>query len=373
MAEQSLPGGRIPAPPGTRMAPQNSPLVILVAIGLVVVTLAVLIGFAKRSSELAPDYLSEVVLYALSAACLIMLLALGFLLARNVIKLIVERRRAVPFARFRAKLVAALVGMTLIPSVLVFIVGSEVIRSSAERWFSAPIDDVLTSANAIARSVYQEQQQVVEERAGRLAALLAQVDLDVTDEATIREARRGRGGCWWSGRHRCVPGHGRRHGGYHHQPVRRGGRRVVAARLLADIGRHAGCRHRGGQRQNGRRRAAGRWCGVAARCRRHPSDRRRPGRGGGGGQQRPVRRPDPACQADQRGLRGLQPVARADAPGGRRLPVVLPDDDLDDLDRRDLARHLCREADRPSGAVAGRRGPTHWNRAPRSSDRAGVV
>ena len=187
MAEQSLPGGRIPAPPGTRMAPQNSPLVILVAIGLVVVTLAVLIGFAKRSSELAPDYLSEVVLYALSAACLIMLLALGFLLARNVIKLIVERRRAVPFARFRAKLVAALVGMTLIPSVLVLIVGSEVIRSSTERWFSAPIDDVLTSANAIARSVYQEQQQVVEERAGRLAALLAQVDLDVTDEATIRE------------------------------------------------------------------------------------------------------------------------------------------------------------------------------------------
>ena len=80
--------------------------------------------------------------------------ALGSLIARNVITLIVERRRAVPFARFRTKLVAALVGMTLIPSVLVLIVGSEVIRNSAERWFSAPIDDVLTSARAIARSVY---------------------------------------------------------------------------------------------------------------------------------------------------------------------------------------------------------------------------
>ncbi|HJN46438.1 MAG: hypothetical protein CL477_09680 [Acidobacteria bacterium] len=190
MVEQSLPGGRTSGQSSarrstpTRPGPQDSPRVILVAIGLVGVTLVVLIGFAERSSELAPDYLSEVVLYALSAACLIMLLALGFLLARNIIKLIVERRRAVPFARFRAKLVAALVGMTLIPSVLVLIVGSEVIRSSAERWFSAPIDDVLTSANAIARNVYQEQQRAVEERAARLAGRLSATDLD---ETTVRQ------------------------------------------------------------------------------------------------------------------------------------------------------------------------------------------
>ena len=192
MAEHSPSGGRTSAhagtrrPVGARRAPQNSPVVILVAIALVVVTLAGLIRLARRSSELTPDYLSEVVLYALSAACLIMLLALGFLLARNVIKLIVERRRAVPFSRFRAKLVAALVGMTLIPSVLVLIVGSEVIRSSAERWFSAPIDDVLTSAREIARNVYQEQQQAVAERARGVAARLVEVDLEVTEEAIIR-------------------------------------------------------------------------------------------------------------------------------------------------------------------------------------------
>jgi two-component system nitrogen regulation sensor histidine kinase NtrY len=176
------------ATPGAASAapPQDRPVVILVAIGLVLVALVALVRLASRSTELAPDYLSEVVLYALSAACVVMLLALVFLLARNIIKLVVERRRAVPFARFRARLVASLVAMTLIPSALVLIVGSEMIRSSAERWFSAPIDEVLTSANAIARSVYQEQQEVVEERAGRLAAQLGEVDLDVTDAETLR-------------------------------------------------------------------------------------------------------------------------------------------------------------------------------------------
>ena len=56
-----------------------------------------------------------------------MLLALVFVLARNIIKLLVERRRAMPFVRFRAKLVFVLLGMTLIPAVLVLIVGSNVV------------------------------------------------------------------------------------------------------------------------------------------------------------------------------------------------------------------------------------------------------
>ena len=152
---------------------------------MVVAALVWLLGLARRSSDLAPNSLAEVVLYALSAACLVMLLALGFVLARNIIKILAERRRAVPFARFRAKLVAVLVGLTLIPSVLVLIVGSEVIRSSAERWFSAPIDEVLRSANAIARGVYQDQQLAAEDRAGRVAARLGAMELERVSEQAL--------------------------------------------------------------------------------------------------------------------------------------------------------------------------------------------
>ena len=154
------------------------------------VFLAALFGLlrvADRSTELAPDYLSEVVLYALSAACITMLVVLGFILARNVIKLWVERRRAMPFARFRAKLVAALLGMTLVPALLVLFVGSELIRSSAERWFSAPIDDVLTSANEIARDYYRSRERVVSDHAQRIAGELSGLSLDASDVVRVRE------------------------------------------------------------------------------------------------------------------------------------------------------------------------------------------
>ena len=82
-------------------------------------------------------------LYAVSAADLTMLVVLVFVLARNIVKLIVERRRGLPFSRFRAKLVLAMLGLTIVPSVLVLIVGGELIRSSTERWLRVPIDDVL--------------------------------------------------------------------------------------------------------------------------------------------------------------------------------------------------------------------------------------
>ena len=87
-----------------------------------------------------------------------------FVLARNVIKLIVERRRALPFARFRGKLVAVLLGMTLIPAVLVLLVGSELIRNSVDRWFNAPVEEVLTSADLIASDYYRDRQVRVDGR-----------------------------------------------------------------------------------------------------------------------------------------------------------------------------------------------------------------
>src|SRR5262245_14761961 len=120
----------------------NTKLILLGILALAA-ALAALLGLASRSSDVAPDVLTDVVLLALSATNLTMLVALVFVLARNIVKLVVERRRGLPFTRFRAKLVAVLLGMTLIPAVLVLLVGSALIRNSVECWFNAPMDEML--------------------------------------------------------------------------------------------------------------------------------------------------------------------------------------------------------------------------------------
>jgi hypothetical protein len=131
----------------------------------------------SRSSVLAPDFVADVVLYALSATNLTILVALTFVLARNIVKLVVERRKALPFARFRFKLVTVLLGMTLIPAVLVLAIGSELIRNNVDRWFNADLDEVLSSANGIAGDYYAQQQRLVSSQAQRFARSLRGVDL----------------------------------------------------------------------------------------------------------------------------------------------------------------------------------------------------
>jgi len=181
---RSITPGQRPAPRKRSTAPKpprksftDNTRLLLAGIVILLAALAGLLTLARRSRELAPDFLTEFVLYALSATNLAMLVVLVFVLARNIVKLVVERRRALPFARFRAKLVAVLLGMTLIPAVLVLLVGSELIRNSVDRWFNAPMDEVLGSATAIAGDYYQERQRLVGSQAQQLAAALAPVDL----------------------------------------------------------------------------------------------------------------------------------------------------------------------------------------------------
>ena len=177
---------RSPAPPPRRPFRDNTKL-ILAGIFVLVAILAGLLIFASRTTTLAPDFLTEVVLYALSATNLTILVALVFVLARNILKRLVEKRRGLPFAHFRAKLVGALLGMTVIPAVLVLIVGSELIRNSVDRWFNAPMDDVLSSANAIAGDYYQERQRLATAAADGLAASLASIDLASAPAAAVRD------------------------------------------------------------------------------------------------------------------------------------------------------------------------------------------
>src|SRR5882672_5675852 len=177
--------GRAQPPP--RRPFRDNPRLILAGIGVLLVVLVALLAIASGTSQFSPDFLSEFVLYALSAADLTMLAALVFVLARNIVKLIVERRKALPFARFRAKLVALLLGMTLVPTVLVLIVGSELIRTNIDRWFNAPMAEILSSANQIASDYYHEQQMLASDHANRLARTLAGVDLTSSDVRPIRD------------------------------------------------------------------------------------------------------------------------------------------------------------------------------------------
>jgi two-component system nitrogen regulation sensor histidine kinase NtrY len=85
---------------------------------------------------------------------LIVLLLLVLLLFRNLVKLWFERREQVIGAKFKAKLVMAFLSLSVIPSMLIFLIASNFITKSIEGWFKPQVEKPLDQALAVAQTYY---------------------------------------------------------------------------------------------------------------------------------------------------------------------------------------------------------------------------
>jgi two-component system nitrogen regulation sensor histidine kinase NtrY len=87
---------------------------------------------------------------------IILLLLLFFLVIRNLVKLIFERKQRVLGAQLRTKLVAAFVSLSLVPTLLLFLVAIGFITSSMEKWFSDQVENSLRGSLEVAQTYYRD-------------------------------------------------------------------------------------------------------------------------------------------------------------------------------------------------------------------------
>ena len=87
---------------------------------------------------------------------IILLLLLFFLVIRNLVKLIFERKQRVLGAQLRTKLVAAFVSLSLVPTLLLFLVAIGFITSSMEKWFSDQVENSLQGSLEVAQTYYRD-------------------------------------------------------------------------------------------------------------------------------------------------------------------------------------------------------------------------
>ena len=126
----------------------NARLVLLATAGALVAFLAVQL-LLRKSRDFAPDFLASVLLYGLTVLNLTLLLVLVFILGRNLVRVLMERRRKVLGARFRMRLLLVFLLMAIAPSVLLVVVGSDIIQQAVDRWFSVDVERILSSSQAL--------------------------------------------------------------------------------------------------------------------------------------------------------------------------------------------------------------------------------
>ncbi len=142
----------MPHAPGPRTPFRNNAPAVLAATGAaLLVFLAV--QLLRKSREFAPDFLASVLLYGLTVLNITLLLVLILVLGRNLVRVVMERRRRVLGARLRMRLAIVFVLMAAAPAVLLLLVGTDLIQQTVDRWFNVDVERVLSSLQVLGSAV----------------------------------------------------------------------------------------------------------------------------------------------------------------------------------------------------------------------------
>ena len=170
----------------------NAKLVLAVTGGLLVVFLLAEL-LLRKSRDFQPDFAASALLFGLTVINISILLVLVFVLGRNLVRMLMEWRRGVFGARLRVQLLLVFLLMATAPSILLLLVGSDLIRQTVDRWFNVDAERMLVSSQALGAALESSAM-----RSSRVHALLLAREIEArgllapTEQGRLRRAMEAR-------------------------------------------------------------------------------------------------------------------------------------------------------------------------------------
>jgi two-component system nitrogen regulation sensor histidine kinase NtrY len=126
--------------------------IILLALGIIV-----LLTIAERNlGRFGALPSSTVLIFALINLNIVLLMIVIFLVTRNIVKLVLERRKKILGARLRTKLIGAFVTLTIIPTMVLFFTSLIFLDRSMEGWLSEEVKKAIEESMNVANIYYKE-------------------------------------------------------------------------------------------------------------------------------------------------------------------------------------------------------------------------
>ncbi len=159
-----------------RKRPRGSKGILFLAAFVLLTATAIILQLRLRGFE-GPlsDYL---LVFILIIANFLLLTTVIVLTARSLWKLSIERKRGVLGSKFRTKLVTAFVLLSIIPSLLLFLIASGMFTRSIERVFSLRLEESLKDSVSVAEEYYSRLR-------GQALSFGRQISRQVSDERIL--------------------------------------------------------------------------------------------------------------------------------------------------------------------------------------------
>ncbi len=151
----------------------------LILIGIISVVIVILTTLEMKIPQVAEQVpiANNIIIFSLININIILILLLIFLVIRNLVKLVFERRKEVLGAKLRTKLVVAFITLTLVPTFLLFFVAVGFITNSVEHWFKAQVEQSLQVSLEVAQTYYRDFSKNTVSSAHRISRHLTQQGL----------------------------------------------------------------------------------------------------------------------------------------------------------------------------------------------------
>jgi two-component system nitrogen regulation sensor histidine kinase NtrY len=130
---------------------------------------------------------STVLIFALININGLLLLLMLYLILRNLVELLFERRNRIIGARLRTKLVAAFVSLSIIPTAALFFFALGSVSTSMDYWFNTNVEDSLESSLKLAQDLFQETENRAANMGRQFGLLVENVNISVEDSSGLQQ------------------------------------------------------------------------------------------------------------------------------------------------------------------------------------------
>jgi two-component system nitrogen regulation sensor histidine kinase NtrY len=147
-----------------------------------IVAVAVAQQWAQARGQ-APPVADSALFLLLNAVNVLLISLLVYLIARNLVKLVFERRRGALGSHLNLKFVVAFAMLASVPTVVLFLVASSIVGASIDTWFSLQIDRTLDESRTVAEIYYETEANDARRFGRRLADQIAERELLAPEHA----------------------------------------------------------------------------------------------------------------------------------------------------------------------------------------------
>ncbi|NVN90691.1 MAG: PAS domain-containing protein [Desulfuromonadales bacterium] len=128
-------------------------IIIIVASLLIVFLTSAEIRLTQLSAETTLG--SNIIIFGVINIVILLVILLVYLVSRNVVKLLLENRSNPVATRLRTKLVFSFVGLSLVPTFLLFFVAAGFINNTVHNWFNSQVELSLNESLEVAQTYYK--------------------------------------------------------------------------------------------------------------------------------------------------------------------------------------------------------------------------